>query len=67
MIEYDEDILKQIFPIGTIVEVECKEGLAEGLFKELEEIYIMENLIGTQLYKIVTEKGDNENVNRKSK
>ena len=63
MIEYYKEILKQLFPIGTIVEFEYKEGL----FKELEEIYIMENLIGTQLYKIVTEKGDNENVNRKSK
>jgi len=52
MIEYSEDILKQIFPTGTIVEFEYKEGL----FKELEKIYIMENLIGTQLYKIVAEK-----------
>ena len=68
MIEYSEDILKQLFPIGTIVEFEYKEGLfeyKEGLFKELEKIYIMENLTGTHLYKIVAEKGDNENINRK--
>lgn len=61
MIEYSEDILKQLFPIGTIVEFEYKEGL----FKELEKIYIIENLTGTHLYKIVAEKGDNENINRK--
>lgn len=58
MIEYSEDILKQIFPIGTIVEYK------EGFFKELEEIYIMENLIGTHLYKIVAEK---ENINLEDK
>ena len=61
MVEYSEEILKQLFPIGTIVEFEYKEGL----FKELEKIYIMENLIGTHLYKIVAEKRDNENINRK--
>lgn len=68
MIEYYKEVLKQLFPIGTIVEFECKEGLfeyKEELFKELEKIYIMENLIGTQLYKIVAEKRDNENINRK--
>lgn len=54
MIEYSEEILKQLFPIGTIVE---NNGYKEGLFKELEKIYVMENLIGTQLYKIVAEKG----------
>ena len=54
MIKYPKNILKQIFPIGTIVELNHKEGL----FKELEKIYIMENLIGTQLYKIVAEKGE---------
>jgi hypothetical protein len=53
MIEYSEETLKQLFPIGTIVE---NNGYKEGLFKELEKIYIMENLIGTQLYKIVAEK-----------
>lgn len=52
MIEYSKEVLKQLFPIGTIVENDGKEGL----FKELEKIYIMENLIGTQLYKIVAEK-----------
>ena len=59
MLEYSEDILKKIFPIGTIVET---NGYKEGLFKELEKIYIMENLIGTQLYEIVAEKGDSENI-----
>ena len=62
MLEYSEDILKKIFPKGTIVE---NNGYKEGLFKELEKIYIMENLTGTQLYKIVAEKGNNENINRK--
>ena len=54
MIEYSKEVLKQLFPIGTIVE---NDGCEEGLFKELEKIYIMENLIGTQLYKIVAERG----------
>lgn len=59
MIKYAKDILKQLFPIGTVVEFEYKEGI----FKELKEIYIMENLKGTQLYKIVTErKNKNENI-----
>lgn len=40
MIKYAKDILKQLFPIGTVVEFEYKEGI----FKELKEIYIMENL-----------------------
>lgn len=62
MIEYSKEVLKQLYPIGTIVE---NDGDEEGLFKELEKIYIMENLIGTQLYKIVAEKGNNENINRK--
>ena len=62
MIEYYKEILKQLFPIGTIVE---NDGYKEGLFKELEKIYIMENLISTQLYKIVAKKRDNENINRK--
>ena len=62
MIEYCKEILKQLFPIGTIVE---NDGYKEGLFKELEKIYIMENLISTQLYKIVAKKRDNENINRK--
>ena len=62
MIEYSKDVLKQLFPIGTIVE---NDGYKEGLFEELEKIYIMENLIGTQLYKIIVEKEDNENINRK--
>ena len=62
MIEYSKEILKQLFPIGTIVE---NDGYKEGLFKELEKIYIMENLISTQLYKIVAKKRDNENINRK--
>lgn len=57
-----KELLKELFPMGTIVE---NNGYKEGLFKELEKIYIMENLIGTQLYKIVAEKGDNENINRK--
>lgn len=61
MIEYSKEVLKLLFPIGTIVE---NNGYEESLFKELEKIYIMENLIGTQLYKIVAEKGDNENINR---
>lgn len=61
MIEYPKEVLKQLFPIGTIVE---NDGYKEGLFKELEKIYIMENLIGTQLYKIVAEKGEDENINR---
>lgn len=55
MIEYSKEILKQLFPIGTIVE---NNGRKEELLKELEKIYIMENLIGTQLYKIVAEKGE---------
>lgn len=59
MIEYDDDVLKQLFPIGTVVVYN------ENLFKKLEKIYIMENLIGTQLYKIVAEKRDNENIDRK--
>lgn len=54
MSEYPKEVLKQLFPIGTIVEFEYKEGL----FKELEKIYIMENLTGTQLYKIAAEKGE---------
>lgn len=62
MIEYSKEVLKQLYPIGTIVE---NDGDEEGLFKELEKIYIMENLTGTQLYKIVAEKGNNENINRK--
>lgn len=59
MIEYDDDTLKQLFPIGTVVVYN------ENLFEKLEKIYIMENLIGTQLYKIVAEKRDNENIDRK--
>ena len=55
MIKYSKEILKQLFPIGTIIE---NNGYKEGLFKEIEKIYIMENLIGTQLYKIVAEKGE---------
>lgn len=53
MIDYKK-ILKLSYPIGAIVDFEYKEGL----FKELEKIYIMENLTGTQPYKIVAEKGD---------
>lgn len=59
MIEYDVDALKQLVPIGTVVVYN------ENLFEKLEKIYIMENLIGTQLYKIVAEKRDNENIDRK--
>lgn len=61
MIEYYKEAFPLLFPIGTIV---GNNGYEESLFKELEKIYIMENLIGTQLYKIVAEKGDNENINR---
>ena len=35
MIEYSKEILKQLFPIGTIVE---NNGHEEGLFKELKKI-----------------------------
>lgn len=55
----EEKLLKQLFPMGAIV-IYNKQ-----LFEKLEKIYIMENLIGTQLYKIVAEKRDNENIDRK--
>lgn len=55
MIKYSKEILKQLVPIGTIVE---NNEYKEEIFKELEKIYIMENLIGTQLYKVVAEKGE---------
>ena len=38
MIEYCKEILKQLFPIGTIVE---NDGYKEGLFKELEKIWLV--------------------------
>lgn len=54
MIEYDDDVLKQLFPIGTVVVYN------ENLFKKLEKIYTMENLIGTQLYIIKERKEINK-------
>lgn len=50
MTKYTEDILKQLFPIGTVIEYD------KGLYEELEKIYIMESLIDTQIYKIVAER-----------
>ncbi len=46
-----EDILKQLYPVGTVLVYN------EELFAKLEKFYVIEKIKGAQLYRIVAERG----------
>ena len=46
-----ENNLKKLYPVGTVLIYN------EELFKKLEKFYVIEKMRGTQLYKVVAERG----------
>lgn len=46
-----EDILKQLYPVGTVLVYN------EELFEVLNKFYVIEKIKGAQLYRIVEERG----------